>query len=276
MTKINPAETEPNLCLNELSFSNEILINEMIAQRVAWSYFGNCARHTPIPNGKKTESGDSEVGAGGFPTEELLAYDGARKKGEAMPSTFGYVIQTNNYPSVEFYNQMGLLVSVVDSQKEGYSEIVYVGLATSMDQRSRYAPYKICQKIPTQLAQLFYQRILQNPELIEQFFQASCPKFQSDKNIYNGLYRVMTDKVFVLNEEQIKVFIQSQSTLKESKLLQTLDDHQLIELRESGTKITLKQPVGSGTVKDFLPIKLAWQAKADQMQADREARRVSR
>lgn len=239
--------------------SDEELIKQIVKYRKTWFYFGICKIGSALPNGP-SKSPTMDVGGEASDSKEASYYYriAASDTLQADKNLLGYILEAILYPSHDFYQNSGLKVAIIKSKEEGYSEIAYVGTALTVDSRGIYTKYKICQRIPTNLADDFLQRAKEKPQLIEDLFQLSFPKLQSSSEEYNGLFRLKTDKIFLLDQEATQRFADKYPFINDGsgdKKLPSFSEQQMMELRLLGKNITLDKPIGSGTEEDFLPLK---------------------
>jgi len=123
--------------------------------------------------------------------------------------SLGYVMKhIFGYSKNELLLKYGLMVAIIDSKDDGFSEIIYNGISLSKDNRQIYVPYKICQRVPSNLAHKFLERAKQNPDIVETFFQTAFPKLQSNPSEYNGLYRPKINNAYLVNDKTLQDFIE--------------------------------------------------------------------
>lgn len=255
----NPPSPEPNN-------TNQLLI-EVVNTRTAWVFMGICERGSHLPGGRVTLETGNNVG-GACSSNELGPYYNRLVYGSADQSLscYGFAPPRHIGRDSEYVKQAGVLMFTAPSCVEGYSEVGIQGISTTSDDRSIYAPYNITQRIPSELAQQLCTQIQSNPDLFVDFFNITFPGFTSSQGNYDGLYQILTNKLFLANENTLLRFSQKYPMKKsgDSFSVPDIQPAMALELRSLSTNMTLSKPFGSGTIDNFRPIKSKIREEIDE------------
>lgn len=236
------------------------IIDQMVQHRIAWSFSGRTIFGTKLPDGTTYRgSGFSQGGAGNTPEEEIYYHSTTNPK--TPNEIIGYCIGIPygiGRISDEEAEAFGILVSTIPSKYAGFHEIIIQGISGCLDDRSLYISYTVCQRILSKPVLDFVNKVKQEPDLVEVFFQQSLPGFQSSTEKCDGLYRIKTDHLYMADEEVVRKFSQKYPLIEDSKgslSVPTLFKDRAMELRFMSNNLKFSRPVGSGTSQDFIPLK---------------------
>lgn len=237
------------------------IAKEILEKRTAWYFKGICATGTKYPDGKNTAPGADVTGGG---SDASKYYGETGHYSEKVPQLFyASTILDKAYPEngdPSTSDPKTVVLSRVTSKVEGEDEIVIAGKCATLDSRGSTAPFVLTQRVNHDLAGQLMETIRENPNSFDEFLKTTFPGMDSSKENYDGLYRMMADKLILLDSDKIREFATKFPAKPDSFRPGKFDDPRVTQndakefLDHAETKILLN-PTGSGTIEDYIPIK---------------------
>lgn len=254
---MDPAPTTPT---PEHRNASEIA-QQIFENKTAWFFTGRCAHGTHYPDGTSNQRTDSEQVGGGNEANKYH-YEADHYSPKVPLLFYATHILDQAYPKNKDLlvdDPKSVVLARVPSRIEGEDEIVITGKSASLDDRLEMVPYRLTQRVNSDLVKSLMDAIKENPNSFNEVFRIFFPGMDSSKENYDGLYRLIADKLILLEPEQVKELAE-QYPAQPSWQAGKFDDPEIHknEAQEFLAKIqpkVLLTPTGVGTVEDFTPIK---------------------
>lgn len=235
---------------------------QIFKNKTAWFFTGRCAVGTKYPDGTtNTDTSSGQTGAG---NEASQYHHEADHFSPNVPQLF-YAMHIldkaypeNSDPRID--DPKSIVLARVPSKIAGEDEIVITGKSASLDDRDEMVPYKITQRVNSDLAKSLMEALKENPNSLNEVLRIFFPGMDSTKDGYNGLYRLVASNLILLEPEQLKTFAEQYPPQPSWQAGEFYDPViRKYQAREFLGKIqpkVLLNPTGVGTIEDFTPIKI--------------------
>lgn len=250
---------EPADRLKDTPINEQLLADEILAARSAWFFHGICARGTRFPDGSVSKDSGADVTAAGSAKNQIRYADTALSYSPKVPLLY-YACHILYAARLGDSDRKPIVLSRVPSEISGIDEVVINGTGGTMDTRSTGVGYYLIQRINSESTRKLFDKIKTATGFFERFYQAAFPGLDSAKDSYNGLYRLLTDQLILLEPSRLEIFAKAHpaelswrndGTFKNPRF----HEQEALGLLNQSLNIKLETPIGVGTVQDFLNIK---------------------
>lgn len=237
----------------------QLLADEILAARTAWFFHGTCARGTRFPDGSISKDSSADVTAAGSVENQIRYADTALSYSPKVPLLY-YSCHILSNARLGNSDHKPIVLSRVPSEISGIDEVVINGTGGTLDTRSTGVEYSLIQRIGSESTRKLFDKIKTAPGFFERFYQAAFPGLDSANDSHNGLYRLLTDQLILLEPSQLEIFAKAHpaelswrndGTFKNPQF----HEQEALKLLNQSLNIKLEPPIGVGTVQNFLNIK---------------------
>lgn len=232
---------------------------EIASTQTAWFFWGICARGTKFPVGPVCEASGADVTSGGLAVDQVRYAKTALHYSSDIPLLY-YATHITRRAFPEDNNPETIVLSHIPSAIPGGDEVVISGRSATLDNRSSSSPYTIIQRIRSGSAKDLFQTLRTNPTFFETYYKTAFPGLDSDKDGYNGLWRLVVNKLLLLEPEQLEELAKTNPAKPNWRNNGSFDDPNITEqmtkqFLKNILPLSLNPPSGVGELTDFIPIK---------------------
>lgn len=239
------------------------LAEKILQSRTEWFFYGTCARNAQFPDGTHARSSGAELTSGGSNDEiQRYYYHSAIGFDPKIPLLYLatnvlkeiYLLpQTRDIPGASYRALPWVVLAEVPSIHQGASDIVINGYNGQPGSRGS-GKYTLIQRFSSSATGDLVKEIKRDPQFFELFYQAAFPKFDSQKDKYTGLYRLIAHTLYLLEPPLLESFSQKHLPTQDNSgnpQKPTIYAQENYDLLTSTLPFDLNPPLGVGTAADF-------------------------
>lgn len=241
---------------------------EIASTQTAWFFWGICARGTKFSVGPVCEASGADVTSGGLAVDQIRYAKTALHYSSDIPLLY-YATHIARRAFPEDNNPETIVLSHISSSIPDIDEVVISGRSATLDNRSSSSPYTLIQRIRSSSAKDLFQTLRTNPTFFETYYKTAFSELDSDKAGYTGLWRLLANKLIVLESEQLNELAKTNPAKLNWQNDGSFDDPNITEqvatqFLKNILPLPLNPPSGVGELTDFTPIKNKIRAEWDK------------